>query len=178
MGAPIELIPLLCIQCNTAVPAQPDEVAWVCAQCGQAMLLDERKGLVPLQVHYAAGIPQNTLGRPFWVAQGKVSLQRELFQGNKTAEAQLLWSQPRRFTIPAYTCTLDMLLKDGPQYLLKPPSLEPGPAARFQPVTLAPGDLQALAEFIVVAIEAERSDMLKQVEVSVSIGEPALWILP
>jgi hypothetical protein len=62
--------------------------------------------------------------------------------------------------------------------LLTPPALQPGSAARFQPVTLSPGDIQALAEFIVVAIEAERSDMLKQIVVSVKMSEPVLWILP
>ena len=178
MGAPIELIPLLCIKCASPLPAQPDEVAWVCERCGQGLLLDESKGLLPLQVHYAASLPQDGTGRPFWVADGQVSLQRELFSGNKSAEAQLLWAQPRRFTIPAYTCTLDVLLRDGPQLLLKPPALQPGPAVKFQPVTLSPADIQALAEFIVVAIEAERSDMLKQIVVSVKIGEPVLWILP
>jgi hypothetical protein len=142
------------------------------------MLLDENRGLLPLQVQYAAGIDPDGVGRPFWVADGQVSLQRELYSGNKNTEAQLLWSQPRRFTIPAYNCHLDTLLQYGVQLLLKPPALQPGSAVRFQPVTLAPGDLQALAEFIVVAIEAERSDMLKQIEVAVRLSEPVLWIFP
>ena len=178
MGAPIELVPLLCIKCQTPLPAEPDEIAWVCAHCGQGMLLDESKGLLPLQVQYAAGIAPDAVGRPFWVADGQVSLQRELYSGNKTAEAQLMWAQPRRFTIPAYNCPLETLLQYGPQLLLKPPALQPGPAARFQPVTLSPGDIQALAEFIVVAIEAERSDMLKQIVVSVKMSEPVLWVFP
>jgi hypothetical protein len=178
MGAPIELVPLLCIKCEAPLPAEPNEIAWVCTRCGQGMLLDESRGLLPLHVQYAAGITPDATGRPFWVADGQVSLQRELYSGNKSAEAQLLWAQPRRFTIPAYTCPLDTLLQIGPQLLLKPPALQSGPAVRFQPVTLSPGDLQALAEFIVVAIEAERSDMLKQIEVAVGLGEPVLWILP
>lgn len=178
MDAPIELIPLLCVKCEAAVPAQPDEVAWVCERCGQGLLLDERLGLMPLQVHYAASLAADTIGKPFWVADGQVSLQRELYKGNKNTEAQLLWAQPRRFTIPAFTCTLEVLLQTGPQLLLNPPALQAGPAVKCQPVTLSPADIQALAEFIVVAIEAERSDMLKQIIVSVKISEPVLWILP
>lgn len=178
MGAPVELVPLLCLKCETPLPAEPEEVAWVCARCGQGMLLDESKGLLPLQVQYSAAVPPDATGRPFWVADGQVSLQRELYSGNKSVEAQLLWSQPRRFTIPAHTCPLETLLQYGPQLLLKPPDLQPGPPAHFQPVTLSPGDIQALAEFIVVAIEAERSDMLKQIVVSVKMSEPVLWILP
>jgi hypothetical protein len=178
MAAPIELVPLLCIKCQTPVPAEPEEIAWVCAQCGQGMLLDESDGLLPLDVKYAASIPANTIGKPFWVAEGQVSLQRELYTGNKSAEARLLWSQPRRFTIPAYDCPLETLLQYGPQLLLKPPDLQPGPPARFQAVTLPPGDICSLAEFIVVAIEAERRDMIKQIDVSVKMSDPVLWIFP
>lgn len=178
MGAPIELIPLVCIKCQMPLPAEPDEIAWVCAQCKQGMLLDENKGLLPLQVQYAAGIAPDAIGRPFWVVDGQVSLQRELYDGNKNAEAQAMWAQPRRFTIPAYNVSLETLLQYGPQLLLKPPALQPGPAARFQPVTLSPDDIQAVAEFIVVAIEAGRSDMLKEIVVSIKISEPVLWILP
>lgn len=178
MDAPVELVPLLCIQCETPLPAEPDEVAWVCQRCGRGMLLDERSGLAPLQVQYAASIQPDNMGRPYWVVDGQVHLQRELYQGNKNVEAQLMWAQPRRFIIPAYTCTLDTILQDGPQLLLKPPVLQPGQAVKFQPVSLAVTDLQALAEFIVVAIEAERSDMLKEIIVSVKLGEPTLWILP
>ncbi|OGO71885.1 MAG: hypothetical protein A2Z49_04305 [Chloroflexi bacterium RBG_19FT_COMBO_56_12] len=178
MGAPIELVPLLCIKCQAPLPAEPDEIAWVCTRCGQGMLLDEGRGLQPLNVQYAAGIPPEAVGRPYWVADGQVSLQRELYSGNKTAEAQMMWSQPRRFTIPAYNCPMETLLQTGPKLLLTPPALQPGSAVRFQPVTLSPGDIQSLAEFIVVAIEAERSDMLKQIVVSVKMSEPTLWIFP
>lgn len=178
MDAPIELVPLVCIQCQTPLPAEPEEIAWVCARCGQAMLLDESKGLLPLQINYAAGIAPDAVGKPFWVADGQVTLQRELYSGNKNAEAQAMWSQPHRFTIPAYNCPLESLLQIGPSLLLNPPALQPGSAARFQPVTLLPADIQSLAEFIVVAIEAERKDMLKQIVVSVKLSEPVLWILP
>lgn len=178
MGTQVELVPLLCIRCQTPVLAEPDEIAWVCRQCGQGMLLLDDEGLLPLDVQYDARIAPNASGRPYWVAQGLVSLQRQLYSGNKSAEAQLLWSQPRRFTIPAYSCPLETLLKYGPQLLLNPPVLQPGPAASFDAVTVPPGDIKAIAEFIVVAIEAERSDMLKQIDVSVTMGDAVLWILP
>jgi hypothetical protein len=62
--------------------------------------------------------------------------------------------------------------------LLHPPALQPGPAVPFEPVTVAPTDLPALAEYIVLAIEAARSDMLKQVTIQVSLSAPVLWVLP
>lgn len=177
MDAPIELLPLLCVKCQSPVPAEIAEVAWVCQSCGQGLLLDDTIGLVPLKVNYSAGIPQGSTGKPYWVVQGQASLQREQFSGDQNAQAQLMWAQPRQFIIPAYTCMFDLLLQQGPRYLKTPPLLQPGPAVPFVPVTLPPADIQALAEFIVVAIEAERSDMLKKIAVSVRLGEPELWIL-
>jgi hypothetical protein len=178
----VELIPLRCLRCDTPVPAEPDEIAWACERCGQGMLLDESLSLAPLEIHTVAGIPAGTAGRPFWVASGRVTLGRDTYGsswlGNKTGEAERFWSQPRPFTIPAFACALDDLLAMGAHLILNPPPLKPGPAAPFQPVILPPADLPALAEFVVLALEAGRRDQLKKVEISVNLGEPELWILP
>ncbi len=150
MVRPVELIPLVCLKCDTPVPAQPDEVAWVCTRCGQGLLLNESddRGLSPLVVQYAAGLDPARPGKPFWVAEGSVQLQRSTY-------AAL-----------------------GPRLVLNPPALQAGPLAPFEPVTVSPEDLPALAEFIVLAIEAGRSDMLKQVQIQVRLSEPVLWVLP
>jgi hypothetical protein len=178
MTAPVQLIPLRCLRCETAVPAQPEEVAWCCNQCGQGLLLDESKGLVPLEIHYAAGIPLDGVGKPFWVAEGQVTVVRDTYSGDKSADAQRFWGEGRRFTLPAFAETLENLLSVSLQYLQQPPDLQPGPAARFEPVTLSPGDLVAAAEYLVMTIEAGRKDNLKVLSVGVTLAAPALWVLP
>ena len=182
MVQPVELIPLACLKCDTPLPAQADEVAWVCARCGQGLLLDEsaEKGLLPLEVYYTAGIEPNRKGKPYWVVEGAVQLERTIFASfnDKSKEAGELWSQPRRFFLPASEMPLQTLADLGPRLLLNPPVLQPGPPAPFEPVTVSPADLPALAEFIVLAIEAGRSDMLKQVNIQVALSTPALWVLP
>jgi len=178
MTALVELIPLRCLRCETPVPAQPEEVAWRCSQCGQGLLLDESKGLVPLEIHYAAGIQPNGIGKPFWVVVGQVTVVRDTYSGDKSADAQRFWGDGRRFILPAFAGTLETLLSFSMQYLQQPPVLQPGPDARFEPVTLSPGDLAAAAEYLVMTIEAGRKDSLKVVSVGVSLSAPALWILP
>lgn len=178
MTAPVQLIPLRCLRCETPVPAQPEEVAWQCSQCGQGLLLDESKGLVPLEIHFAAGIPPNGVGKPFWVAEGQVTVQRDTYSGNKSTDAQRFWGEGRRFMIPAFAGTLENLLSFSMQYLQQPPDLQPGPAGRFEPVTLSPNDLTAAAEYLVMAVEAGRKDNLKVVSVGVRLSPPALWVLP
>ena len=178
MTAPVELIPLRCLRCETPVPAQPEEVAWCCSQCGQGLLLDESKGLVRLEIHYSAGIPPNGIGKPFWVAEGQVTVVRDTYSGDKSADAQRFWGDGRRFILPAFAGTLENLVSFSLQYLQQPPELQPGPAARFEPVTLSPNDLAAAAEYLVMTIEAGRKDILKVVSVGVTLSGPALWVLP
>lgn len=191
MVQPVALIPLACLKCGTPLAAQPDEVAWVCARCGQGLLLDENaeNGLARLEFQYASGLdpapPAHSAGgdrkgMPFWVVEGRVQIERTIFASfqDKSREAQELWAAPRRFFIPASEVPLQTLADLGPRLLLNPPALQPGPASPFEPVTVSPADLPALAEFIVLAIEAGRSDMLKQVNIQVNLTAPVLWVLP
>ena len=180
MDQPIALAPLVCLHCNTPIPANSEEMAWVCAQCGQGMALDPQKGLTPIQVHYAEGIPPNAPGKPFWVSEGRVTLERDVFRssGKSAQEAVQFWSQPRRFVIPAYSTTLEDLLGQTVRCLLQPPVLKPGSHAKFEPVTLSMEDIQQVAEFVVMAMEAGRKDMLKNIRFTLKLTLPTLWILP
>jgi hypothetical protein len=117
------------------------------------------------------------------VAEGQASVGRETYSGNQAREAQAFWGKPRRFFIPAFTCSLETLLSLGTDLLLNPPTLqlrsgEVGAPARFEPVTLHAEDVDAAAEFIIVAIEAGRRDKLKRLDLSLKLSTPCLWILP
>lgn len=178
MDQPIQLIPLVCLQCSTPIPADVDETAWVCAQCGQGMALDEENGLLPLNVKYSNAIAPNQLGRPFWVSEGRVQIRRETFGNNQNREAEAFWSRPRRFFTPAYSSSLEALLAQATQFLQNEPAFQPGPPVRFAPATLPMKDIYATAEFIVVAIESGRRDQLKRIDLKLELTSPELWILP
>jgi hypothetical protein len=168
------------LQCNTPIPANPEEVAWVCAQCGQGLALDEEHGLSGIRVSYQKGIPANSVGLPYWVAEGKVRLDRQTYgsAGSHGRAAEAFWSQPRRFFVPAYSASLENLLSHAKELLLSPPALNPGPAAGFKPVIRPAVDVRPAAEFIVMTIEAKRKDKIKRIEFSLELSEPDLWILP
>jgi hypothetical protein len=139
--------------------------------------LDEQNGLRPLDVQYAAGIVPGQKGKPYWVAEGQVMLGRQTYSGNQDSEAGRFWNQPRRFFIPAFDLSLESLLNLGRQRLLQPPALQSGSPVPFEPVTLLPSDVPALVEFIIMALEADRKDKLKELRISLRIGSPSLWIL-
>lgn len=176
---PVALLPLLCVRCQNPVPANPGEVAWACTQCRQGLVLDESRGLQPLEIFYHAGIQPPQSGQPYWVASGKVSLNRQVFGGGSQAgEAERFWSVEHIFFIPAFSCSAQQLANVGAKMLLQPPLLKAGSPAPFTPVTLSSADLPAVAQYLVMTIEAGRKDRLKSLSVSIKLGEPSLWILP
>lgn len=180
MTQPIELVPLRCLRCETPVPAQEEEVAWVCEQCDQGLLLDEEQGLTALDVKYTAGVSPGTKGKPYWVVNGQVSLEREAYGtwGKKNREAERFWGEPKRFFVPAFNIPLDTLLKFGTNLLLHPPDLIEDTKVPFESVIMAPEDLPSYVEFIVLAIEAGRKDQVKTIRISLKLEKPVLWVLP
>ncbi len=178
MEIPVELVPLNCIRCGTPLPAEIDEVAWACEQCEQGQQLGDQ-GLLPLEIRYSQGIAANRIGKPFWICEGRVTLQRDTYGRAKSeTEAQQFWSQPHKFIIPAFPYPPDKFANDGVQWLENPPEMRPGPWVRFEPVTVAVEDVPAWAEFLVVALEAERKDKVKKIAFDLKLDEPQLWILP
>lgn len=184
MAQSITLLPLLCPACHAALPAQADEILWRCPQCGQGWQLaeltsrDTENGLAPLHLRFQAGLDPRTGGQPYWVAEGRVGLQRDTYSGNQAKEAEAFWAAPRRFFVPAFTCPLETLVELGMNLLLKPPALTEGAPAPFTAVTLPPADVKDLAEFIVVGLEAGRRDQLKTLTFNLQLAAPELWILP
>ena len=179
MNAPVELIPLKCIRCDTPIPAGLDEVAWACRQCGQGQQIGE-DGLASLEIHFAQGIQPPRKGHPYWVCEGRVNLERQTYSGlgKKTKDAEQFWGQPRKFFVPAFSYPLEDFTRVGVQWLQQSPALSSGPVVEFEPVTVASEDIQAWVEFLVLALEAERKDKVKSVRFTIQLGEPQLWILP
>jgi hypothetical protein len=170
------LVPLECVRCSTPVPAEPEEIAWICANCGQGLLLDEEAGLKAITVHAAAAQGQASW-RPYWVASGRVRFTRRESFG-RDAPPQARWSQPVRFVLPAYPTTVEEAVAIGVGMLQRPPSLDEGEAQPLQGATVLPDQIVPLARFVVLSIEAERDDKLEAIEFTVELDAPELWCLP
>jgi hypothetical protein len=176
---PVELVPLLCIQCNAPIQAEIDEIAWACDNCGRGQMLDEQKGLIPLEIYFSAEVPANNLGKPYWVTGGNVKVDREAYGvfGKQNGAASRFWGQPRQFFIPAYACSLEEMISTGKRLLVENPTLQFGPPLKFEAVTLLREDVFKAVEFIIVGIEAGRKDKVKRVDFTLDLIEPELWIL-
>lgn len=180
MSSHIELVPLRCPKCQHHIPAEPDEIAWVCPNCQTSSTLDENIGLRPFEIKFAQGIDSGKIGRPFWVSTAHIDISRSTFSSAWGAkqEAEEFWGQPRTFYVPAYTCPIDEVIDVSAYLLSNPFPLNPGPNVPFRPVTLDKQDVQAYAEFVVLAIEAHRKDKVSKVHFNLQLQDLDLWILP
>lgn len=178
MEIPVELVPLICIRCGTPIPTEIDEVAWACKQCEQGQQLGDQ-GLIPLEIRYSNGIAPDQTGKPFWICEGRVTIQRDTYGRAKSEkEAQQFWGQPHTFIIPAFPYPLEKFASEGVHWLENPPEMQPGPVSHFEPVTVPVEDVPVWAEFLVVALEAERKDKVKKIAFNLDLDEPQLWVLP
>jgi hypothetical protein len=179
MTKTLELVPLKCLRCGTLVPAEEEEVAWVCAQCGQGMHLT-LDGLAPLDVKWAMARENTSRIQwlPFWVFSGTVVFgQRQSYGGQTKPDA--LWDKPCRFYVPAFPASLEKIETLGADLTRKQVLLNAGPAASaLTQCTLFPADARHAVEFIVLTIEADRKDKLRSVDFTLDLAEPELWLLP
>src|SRR5258708_29285576 len=166
-------------QCNTPVPAEEAEVAWVCATCGAGLQLGAG-GLAPVAVHWAAVTRAGARvdgWRAFWVFAGRAHFSNRLsFSGQTGPES--LWDNPLRFFVPAYVCPLAQLQSLGADLTQRQPALQAGPAGALAGCTFLPEDAERAAEFVVLSIEAARPDKLRLVQFALQIAAPELWVLP
>lgn len=185
-AAPIRLVPLLCAKCRAPVPARPDELAWVCEQCGQGLLLEpsptpgpDESATRALDIFFSNAINPGQKGRPFWVTRGQVTLtDRQTYKGDEGRAAREYWATARLFYVAAWETSLDEIIALGVSLLARPQGLEPGSPVPFLPVVTSPADVRALAEFMVVSVEADRRDALKTIQYDLKLDPLQLWILP
>ena len=179
MSGSIELVLLKCPQCSAPLPAEEDEIAWVCATCGAGWQLTEQ-GLAPQVVRWMATPPnaRPESWRPIWVFAAQVVFQQRL-NWQRAADPEPMWQRPVRFYVPAYACDLEHLEQLGGNLTRHQTIFPLGPAqGAIKGVNLLPEDAKAAAEFIVLTIEAERKDKLKQVSFTINAGPPDLWLVP
>jgi hypothetical protein len=178
MTAPVELVPLECRRCRSRLPAEPAEVAWLCSSCGQGQRLDEGADLQPVEVHFAKA-REGTEVRwlPFWVTSVRVQiLERESYGRNQPPDER--WASPQQFVLPAFDTLPEEAGAWGARFLREPVRMEAGPIGILSGVTVTPEEAQALAEFVVLTIEAERRDKIKSLRALLDFGPAELWCLP
>ncbi|PKN86499.1 MAG: hypothetical protein CVU46_07465 [Chloroflexi bacterium HGW-Chloroflexi-8] len=178
MNPSIFLNPMVCPNCAMPILANVDEVAWMCSQCQRGVLLNSDNGLSQIEIHFQQSSQDIEIGFPYWVTIANVTLNRETLRGNMTKEMLQFWQNPRTVFIPAFELEMEEMLIRAETLIKNPPALFAGEAINFKPVILSPWDLRVYIEFLVMQIEAERQDDLKQLTFELQLSDPVLWIFP
>ncbi|MCB9005736.1 MAG: hypothetical protein H6664_15280 [Ardenticatenaceae bacterium] len=180
----MKLLALRCPQCDTWLQPQQLDVVLPCPTCRTAVSLQET-GLTTLPITYVAPEKEGaTVWLPFWHFQGRVHIERRDTQGggrSSQRDAEELWGQPRHFYVPAWDLPTHRAREMGGRFVSRQPTLkifEPTEPPLFQAAVLTPDDAQKLLELIILTIEADRSDWLKNLQFHLELAPPELWAMP
>ena len=179
----MKLLPLLCPNCNHQLPANNDDVVVACPNCRQATLI-ENAGISLFPIRYIAPNPkaQVTHWLPLWVYTGKVHMQQRKTQaGNSQRESAALWGQARRFYVPAWDIALNNIKTIATNLIVQQPTYQPTQPptnALLTSAVVERKDAGKLLDLIVLSIEAERGDYLKNIQYQLELNDPEMWAMP
>lgn len=180
----MKLIAARCPVCAQMLKVEQDDLIVACGNCRTAIRLDQGE-LQRVQVVYATPGPGAMADRwlPMWIFQGKVTISKRDTQGRGDNSWREFWEGPRYFYIPAWELSLSTLQEVSVPLAKSQPRYRPLPANQqgqlsLQPVTVSPEDARKLLEFLVLEIEVQRKDWLKDIAFEVAASEASLWALP
>jgi hypothetical protein len=180
----MKLLLLRCPVCQNGLQPHDDDVVLICPQCHTPILLDE-SGLSVYPLRYAQPTSNKPAQwRPFWLFEGLVRLTTRQTQGggqSAAKDAERMWGVPRRLFVPAWECPVPEARQIGKQMIEKQVAvnaIERPEGAEMAAAVLTPDDARKLLDFIILTIEAERSDWLKDIRFSLEAPPPTLWAIP
>lgn len=183
----MKLLLLRCPVCVEPLPAENDDVVLTCPNCFSDVGLDEQ-GVRTTAVSFIQPTQpdQITHWLPFWVMDAQVEIKKRQTQGrNKGAEkeAEEMWAKPRLLYTPAWNLPVPQARQIGGNLVVRQPQLQPlatrPQGVRLTTAVVTPTDAQKFLTFIVLTIEAERKDWLKDLKFQIIPRQKAeLWAIP
>jgi hypothetical protein len=182
----MKLLLLRCPLC--AEPLAPDvqeAVVFDCPSCQTPVAITDT-GLAMETVQFVAPAHAEaekvTDWLPFWLFEGQVHIDKRETQGRaRTAEVEHLWSQPRRLFVPAWTVDMHNARDIGSTLAQRQPLFVPverPSGAQMKTATVTAEDALKMLEFIIITIEAQRDDWLRNIEFRMELGNPTLYAIP
>lgn len=182
----MKLLLLRCPVCQEPLKPADRDIVLPCANCHEAIRLDDQTGISQATVRYAVPLNPNqvTDWLPVWVSHGRVNITTRKTQGvNQKAlkASQAMWSQPRTLYAPAWELPIPQARKIGSGLTESQPMWVEGarPSNQlFKAANVASADVRNLIELIILTIEAERKDWLEDLAFTLEVPPPELWIVP
>lgn len=181
----MKLLLLRCPVCQEGLHPEDNDVVLACTNCHSPIALDEN-GMDEANVHYAAATKLESVTHwlPFWITYGRVNITNRQTQGSNRGaqkDSQEMWETERYLYIPAWDMPIPEARQLGRTLVESQPVLVEGerPAVgTFTAANVTAEDALKLLELIILTIETERKDWLKDLKFTIQAPPPELWIVP
>ena len=196
MSADFELVVLDCPQCGAPLAAEDEDLVYYCTACHSGFRVPEAgeeagegssKRLVPVEVTFlATPAKAPDLHLPFWLLPARVEILERKGSGDMFRGLLRFFmgreddSPPGEgtFAIPAFRAPLQRVVALAQKYTFEPPATGELSRERLLGGTCTVSDARKLAEFVLIASEARKPDMLKELQYRISFGPPRLLGVP
>lgn len=157
-----------CKKCDSGLVVEVNDNIVYCSSCGSGYEIIDGE-LIPIEINFAAAALRaegEMIYKPFWLIKTNVEILerkaggnflKNLFGGsNEQTSGEII------FYIPAFHCFLEVMKDLSTQFTMKNPVASPQ-KYNTKLVGFAYGkeDAKKLAEFILISLEAEKSDVMK-----------------
>ncbi|HCA42227.1 MAG TPA: hypothetical protein DEP28_03125 [Bacteroidetes bacterium] len=163
-----KLVAVKCKNCDSGLVVEVNDNITYCTSCGSGFEIIDGE-LIPIEINFASPAMRGNgepVYRPFWLLKTTVTILERNASGNffknLFGSNNPTGSGSVMFYIPAFYCSLDNMKVLAQEFTMKNPVASP---QKFNTklVGFAYGkeDAKKLAEFVLISMEAEKSDMMK-----------------
>ena len=185
MSLEYKLRALTCGKCGSGLVVEVNDNITYCTSCGSGFEIEDGD-LKPIEINFAAAAIRGDgemVYKPFWFIKAHIEVHerkaagnflKNMFGGsNENASGELA------FYIPAFYCSLDSMKNLATQFTVRNPVASPQ-KYNTKLVGFAYGkeDAKKLAEFILISLEAEKSDTMKSFKYTITFNDMEILGIP
>ncbi|MBP9191078.1 MAG: hypothetical protein KBF96_00855 [Ignavibacteria bacterium] len=157
-----------CKQCGSGLVVEVNDNIVYCTSCGSGFEIINGE-MTPIEINFAAAAIRGegeVVYKPFWLLRTNLNIMernasgnflKNIFGGsNDNTSGEIL------FYIPAFYCSLDVMKNLATEFTIKNPVASPQKYnVKLTGFAYGKEDAKKLAEFILISMEAEKSDVMK-----------------
>lgn len=174
-----------CRQCGSGLVVEVNDNIVYCTSCGSGFEILNGE-LIPIEINFAAAAIRGegeVVYKPFWLLKTNISISERNASGNFLKNifggSNDITSGEITFYIPAFYCSLEVIKNLATQFTLKNPVASPQKYnAKLTGFAYGKEDAKKLAEFILISMEAEKSDVMKKFDYKMEFVSPEIVGIP
>ncbi|MCB0723961.1 MAG: hypothetical protein KDC73_04620 [Ignavibacteriae bacterium] len=180
-----QLKALTCAKCGSGLVVEVNDNITYCTSCGSGFEINDGD-LQPIEINFAATAIRDNgeiVYKPFWYIKAHIDILERKASGNffknlfggsgENASGDII------FYIPAFYCQLDAMKNIATQFTIKNPVASPQKYnSKLVGFAYGKEDAKKLAEFILISLEAEKSDTMKTFKYNITFNEMEILGVP